>query len=446
MKTIYFDCFAGASGDMIAGVFLDLGLDFSYLKAELLKLPIGDYEIKQSKVHKNGIISTRFEVFVGNSDHKPILADSEYEEGAERNQAKAVNVTAIPHSHEPHRSLENILSDVRHSTLSPKIKSDIERVFLSLGQAEAAVHGVSIQDIHLHEVGSIDAMIDISTAVIGFDWLRAVDIILSPIHLGTGFISTSHGMLPVPAPATSELIKGMLVYTTNIKGELLTPTGAAILSSFSTGFGPLPKMTIEKIGYGAGKRDREFPNVLRAYVGEIIGKGSISNRDPSPEQHQAVLQPGGYHDGEALMLVANIDDMNPQLFGNLMDKLLDAGVMDVTFTPIFMKKNRPATALEVMIAPQELDTVLTIIFSESTTIGVRSYPIRKHMLQREILTVDTEFGSVRIKVSKLAERIVNFQPEYEDCVRIGETFNLPIKDVFARIFGSVSLFMRNSSE
>jgi pyridinium-3,5-bisthiocarboxylic acid mononucleotide nickel chelatase len=445
MKTIYFDCFAGASGDMIAGVFLDLGLDFGYLKAELLKLPIDGYELKHSKVSKNSIISTQFEVYVASSDHSTILADSEFSELNDQNSDHAGHHLHAAHSHESHHSLDNILTAIRNSKFDAKLKSNIEKVFLRLGQAEATVHGVNIHDIHLHEVGSIDAMIDISTAVIGFEWLQANNIILSPIHLGTGFITTSHGLLPIPAPATAELIKGIPVYTTSVKGELLTPTGAAILSCYATGFGGLPKMTVEKIGCGAGKRDRDFPNVLRAFVGEIIGNGSGSNRNPSPEQHRATLQPGGYHEGEALMLVANIDDMNPQLYGNLMEKLLEAGVMDVTFTPIFMKKNRPATSLDVMIAPQEMDKILAIIFSESTTIGVRSYPVKKHMLQREILTIDTEYGPVRMKISRLSEQIVNYSPEYEDCVRIGETYRIPVKDVYAKILSYGSSLLTNSS-
>ncbi len=445
MKTLYFDCFAGASGDMIAGVFLDLGLDFSYLKSELLKLSIGDYDIKHSKVNKNGIVSTQFEVYIEDSVCKAVLANSEYSEVNDQSNEFPGNPTKIQHQHESHHSLEDILSIVRISKLNSIIKCNIEKVFMRLARAEATVHGASIENIHLHEVGSIDAIIDISTAAIGFDWLQADEIIVSPVHLGTGFISTSHGMLPVPAPSTSELIKGMPVYTTNSKGELLTPTGAAILSSYATGFGPLPKMAIEKIGYGAGKRDRDFPNVLRAFVGEKIGKESAVNRSPSPEQHQAVPQPGGYHEGEALILVANIDDMNPQLYGNLMDKLLAAGVMDITFTPTYMKKNRPATSLEVMIAPQELEKILTIIFAKSTTIGVRSFPIKKHMLQREILTVDTEYGPVRMKIARLSDQIVNVQPEYEDCVRIGEAYQLPVKDVFAKMYRYASSLMTNSA-
>ena len=428
MKTIYFDCYAGASGDMIAGVFLDLGLDFESVKAELSKIPIGGYEIKHTKTNKNGFLATRFEVYVENS----VLADSEYHEvGGQLQEAPGAHPAHL-HSHEHHRSLGEIISIVQQSKLKPKIKENIERVFLRLGQAEATVHGTSLREVHLHEVGSIDAIIDISTSVIGFEWLQAEEVVISPIHLGTGFISASHGMLPVPAPATAELIKGMPVYTTSVKGELLTPTGAAILSTFATGFSSLPKMTIEKIGYGAGKRDREFPNMLRAYVGEIIAEGSSYTRDPSPEQHQASIQPGGYHESEGLILVANIDDMNPQLFGNLMEKLLDAGVMDITFTPIYMKKNRPATAIEVMISPEKKEEILSIIFTESTTIGVRSYPVKKHMLRREILKIDTDFGPVRIKYSRLAERIVNIQPEYEDCVRISEIYRIPVKEVVLR--------------
>jgi hypothetical protein len=436
MKTIYFDCFAGASGDMIAGVFLDLGLDIDYLKSELAKLQITGYEIIPSRVTKNGISAMQFEVFIKHHDHH-ILADSEYTEEDSR-QAQHDEFPEQTHSHEAHRALSEIFSIIHQSTLAPKIKGDIEKIFLRLGQAEASVHGTNIQDIHLHEVGAIDAIVDIATAAIGFNWLQASAIIISPIHLGSGFISAAHGKLPVPAPATAQLVKGMPIYSTGATGELLTPTGAAILSTYATAFGSIPKMSIEKIGYGAGKRDRDFPNVLRAFVGEMNFNHPNSSRNPSPEQHQAALQPGGYHEGEALMLVANIDDMNPQLLGNLMDKLLAAGVMDITFTPIFMKKNRPATSIEVMVAPDMKDDILAILFTESTTIGVRSYLIRKHMLEREIRIIDTEFGPVQVKISRLSNQIVNLQPEYEDCVRIAETYHLPVKEVYQSVLSSLN--------
>jgi pyridinium-3,5-bisthiocarboxylic acid mononucleotide nickel chelatase len=444
MKTIYFDCFAGASGDMIAGVFLDLGLDFHFLKAELKKIPLTGYDLQYSKVNKNGLHATSFEVYIKDPGHDAILTDSDFREVENHDVESPDNISSKHDSHDSHRSLSDVLSIIRDSKLEISEKNKIEQIFLRLGQAEATVHGVDIQDIHLHEVGSIDAIIDIATAVIGFKWLRASEIIVSAIHLGTGFIKTSHGLLPVPAPATAELIKGFPVYTSDAKGELLTPTGAVILSSYATRFGPLPPLAIEKIGCGAGKRDREFPNVLRAYVGTNAREASASNRDPSPEQHLAIPTPGGYHENDAVILVANIDDMNPQLFGNLMDKLLEAGVMDVTFTPIYMKKNRPATSVEVMIAPYELDKILSIIFTESSTIGVRSYRINKHMLQREIQVIETEFGTVRIKVSRLAERIVNTQPEYEDCIRISQALQLPVKEVYARILRSTGQLNQDS--
>ncbi len=446
MKTLYFDCFAGASGDMIAGAFLDLGLDFNYLKAELSKLPLTGYEVKKSQISKKGILSTSFEVFVDSVKHDLVLADSEFFEADLPTNQESADHQVRPHSHESHYSLDSILSVVRQSTTEDKIKSDIEKVFLRLGQAEATVHGMGMQDIHLHEVGAIDAIIDIATAAIGFNWLQADEIVLSPIHLGSGFISSSHGMLPVPAPATAELIKGMSVYSTNVKGELLTPTGAAILSTFATDYGPMPQMTIEKIGCGAGKRERDFPNVLRVFLGEKKSQTFAFNRNPSPKQHYTALQPGGYHESDALILVANIDDMNPQLFGNLMEKLLEAGVMDITFTPVFMKKNRPATSLEVMIDPENKDKILSIIFSESTTIGVRSFPVKKHMLQREILTVNSEFGPARVKVSRLGERIINIQPEYEDCVRISDAYHISIKEVYQQIFRATSFLTTDSSE
>jgi len=245
-----------------------------------------------------------------------------------------------------------------------------------------------------------------------------------------------HGLYPVPAPATANLITGVPAYTSEVKGELVTPTGAAIITTVASDFGPMPPMKTQVVGYGAGSRERDFPNVLRAFLGEIPVPVSAKGenrpvRAPFPEQHEAEPGPGGYHESAALVVEANIDDMNPQLFENLGEKLLQAGALDVVLIPVQMKKGRPGMILQVLVYPPSLDDLLAIIFSESTSIGVRTYEVTKRMLQRESQTVQTSYGTVHFKVARLGDRIVNVSPEYEDCLELAQRQGRPVKEVYA---------------
>ena len=257
------------------------------------------------------------------------------------------------------------------------------------------------------------------------------------MHLGSGFVKAAHGLLPIPAPATINLLKGIPVYSTDVKGELVTPTGAAFIASVVKEFGPLPQMKIIAIGYGAGSRDRNFPNVLRAYLGETDGQTlpvpaapTHVNRTPYAEQHLSPEMASGYHTSPAVVIEANLDDMQPQLFDSLMEHLLEADALDVTMTPAQMKKNRPGIRLQVLSSPASVDRLLKIIFTESTTIGVRTYDVQKRMLQREVIEVQTRFGKVRVKLSRLGKQVVNLAPEYEDCRRLAGLLDVSVKEVY----------------
>lgn len=444
-RIAYFDCFAGASGDMVVGALINLGFDPGYLKEELKKIPLSDYEISVSPVLKSGIHAIRFEVTLTNKTHK-VVADQEFIESPGGNE----NPANEHHNHQlhPYRSYRDIINIINQSKLSPKIISKVLMIFSRLAEAEALSHGVAVEDVHFHEVGGTDAIIDISSAVIGFDVLEITDIVVSPFHLGSGFIQTAHGLLPVPAPATVHLLKGFPVYTTELKGEFVTPTGAAILTSLSNKSGSMPPLIIQKIGHGAGKREREFPNVLRCFLGEPTdpsppnSPNTTLNRNPYPDQHDQPLTENGFHENDAVILEANIDDMNPQFYSNLIDLLLNAGALDVTLTPTQMKKNRPGIILQILSHPLTVSRLINLVFRESSTIGIRSYPVTKHMLQREISTIQTIYGEVKVKISRLKDDVVTVSPEYESCLQLSQKIGIPVKDIYAKALGDAhTLFL-----
>jgi uncharacterized protein (TIGR00299 family) protein len=400
----------------------------------VLKLPLKGYQLRVSRVEKHGIQAASFQVYLTGSSGRR-LADSEFEEVSQAEMPPVDDPLYPPTTTQPSRSLGEILGLIRSSQLSERVKSTASAIFTRLGEAEARVHGGDPGQVHFHEVGGVDAIVDIVSAGIGLEILEIEQVLASPLHLGGGFIRFSHGLYPVPAPATANLLMGVPVYTTEIKGELVTPTGAAILTTVCQGFGPLPSMTVRAVGYGAGTRQREFPNVLRAFLGETgeaaSGTGRPAVRAPFPEQHEMPVGPGGYHEGPAVVLEANIDDMNPQLFERLFERLLESGALDVLLIPVQMKKGRPGALLQVLSQPETVDTLLGIIFVESTTIGVRTYPVTKRMLQREVRRVETPLGPVRIKVARLGEQVVNLAPEYEDCYALSVQSGRPLKEVYA---------------
>ncbi len=378
MKIAYFNCFAGASGDMILGSLLDAGLDFDQLKSGLAKLPFSGYKLTSTPVVKKGISGTKFDVL-------------------------------IPHEHH-HRGLHDIFRIIEESNLSEKIKSGSKAIFKRLGEAEAKIHKKSVDEIHFHEVGAVDAIIDIVGAAIGFDLLGIQKIYASPLHVGSGTVECAHGTLPVPAPATAELLKGIPVYAKDVEGELVTPTGAAILSTLCERFGDMPPMTLQQTGYGAGGHDFEIPNVLRVMLGEAQKK---------PENDMIQL------------IQTNIDDMNPQFYEHIMERLFSNGALDVYMTPIIMKKNRPGIILNVLGHPDSCQTLTDIIFSETTTLGIRLSDMKKrHILKRAFITIDTPWGAAKGKVRTLESGEKTLSPEYEDCKKLANENNIPIYKIY----------------
>jgi uncharacterized protein (TIGR00299 family) protein len=383
MKTAYFDCFSGISGDMVLGALVHAGCELASLDDGLRRLPLTGWKISAEKVSRGAVMATR------------------------------VKVETTEHHH--HRSLGTILHLIDQASLPPRAADRARRIFCRLGEAEARVHDVPIEKVHFHEVGAVDAIVDIVGACIGFELLGVEEFACSALNLGGGRVETQHGTLPVPAPATAELLRGAPTYSTGIQRELVTPTGAAIASTLASGFGALPPMTVAAIGYGAGTAELpEQPNVLRLFVGESAAREAAEPWDDT-----------------VIVLEANLDDMNPQIYGYFAERALQAGALDVFTTPVQMKKNRPGQMVTLLCEPAAVDRLTDLIFRETTTIGVRSYSARRRTLQRESISVETPLGRIRMKVSRLNGRILNVAPEYEDCQRVAAERGLPLKQVLA---------------
>lgn len=366
MKTLYFDCFAGASGDMILGALVGVGVDARRLIEQLALLDISGYEVKFDTADRSGISATRAHVR-----------------------------TSREHTH---RHLGDILKIINESRLDERIKERGAKIFTRLAEAEARVHNLPVERIHFHEVGALDAIVDVVGACIGFELLGVERFVSSPLHVGSGMVEMAHGRFPVPPPAVAELLKDAPIYATEIRGELLTPTGAAIISTVVAGnYGPLPKMRIEATGYGAGTREYEsFPNVLRLMLGE--DSGSVAHTDE-----------------RLLMIESCIDDMSPQLFGYVMERAFALGALDCYLTPVQMKKNRPGVLIQILCQPSMRDAMCELLFTETTTLGVRSYEVERRALEREIVRVETLYGPIDVKVARINGRAVKEMPEYEQC-------------------------------
>ncbi|MBA3767324.1 MAG: nickel pincer cofactor biosynthesis protein LarC [Acidobacteria bacterium] len=389
MKTLYFDCFAGASGDMILGALVGVGVDPRQLIEQLALLRVSGYEVNFEKVDRSGISATRAHVRTGHE--------------------------------QAHRHLGDILNIIYESGLSDNIKDRAARIFSRLAEAEASVHNLPVERIHFHEVGALDAIIDTVGACIGFSLLGVERFVSSPLHVGSGMIEMAHGRFPVPPPAVTELLNDAPVYATDIEGELLTPTGAAIISTVVEGqYGPLPKMKIKGTGYGAGGREyKNFPNVLRILLGEDdAGDASTDER--------------------LLMIESNIDDMSPQLFGYVMERALANGALDCYFTSVQMKKNRPGVLIQILCRPGDRDAMCELLFTETTTLGVRSYEVERRAMQRETVRVETPYGAIDVKVARLGDSIVKEMPEYEQCRAAAERAGVALRMVEAAALDAYS--------
>jgi uncharacterized protein (TIGR00299 family) protein len=365
---------------MTLGALIDAGCDVAHLRKELKALEVAGWELSAEKVWKNGMAATYAKV------------------RAEDRQT--------------HRSLTDILEILKKSPLAPRVRDRAGAIFLKLGEAEARVHDVPVEKIHFHEVGAVDAIVDIVGACVGFEALGIEKFACSPLNVGGGTAKMAHGVLPVPAPATAALLTGKPTYSNGVLRELVTPTGAAIVATLCDSFGPQPPMTVSAIGYGAGTADLEGqPNVLRIMVGESAEKAV----------------PG--YDEEISVIEANLDDMNPQIYGYFLERALAAGALDVYTTPVQMKKNRPGTLLTVLCKPQDANALTSLIFAETTTFGVRTTTARRRILPREHVSVSTAYGDVRIKLSRVNGHILHVSPEFEDCRKLAVEKNVPLQQV-----------------
>jgi len=415
MRIAYLECFSGISGDMFLGALVDAGVSPELLEQTVAALNVGA-RLEISKVLRSGISATKVDVWIGDRKEEPPGEHSREHSHSNRHHSHVEHAQEHHHSHHDVHAHGRHLSEIRRiisaALIADRAKERALAIFQTLGEAEARIHNVPINKIHFHEVGAVDAIVDIVCAAVGSVSLGIDEWVCSPVNVGGGTIQCAHGRLPVPAPATVELLKGAPVYSSGIEKELTTPTGAAILKTLVTKFSVVPSYNIECSGYGAGTRDLPGqPNVLRITIGE-----SASCSQATTPEIISVLE-------------ANIDDLNPQVFGYVMDKLLDDGALDVFGTPVQMKKNRPGMLLTVLARTEDKRRLSKIIFAETSTLGIRMRDERREVLKRRAETVRTPWGEVRMKIANLNGTVTNYSPEYEDCRRIAFERGVPLKTV-----------------
>lgn len=419
MKVLYYDCFCGISGDMNLAALLNLGVDKDYLRRELSKLNLDtEYELHVKKDNKKGISGTRVDVFLKNAayvhEHGPQHPGHQHDfHHHYHHEEQTCPKSDYDHGQHAHRNLKDIENILTNSSLNDRVKKVSLAIFMKVAEAEAKVHGKPLYEVHFHEVGAIDSIIDIVGAAVCLDYLKVDKIMASSVQVGGGLVKCAHGMMPVPAPATVEILKNIPMKSGIIPFETTTPTGAAILAANVDTFTDQMDLSVERIGYGIGHREFEIPNILRVYLG-------YEERDEKRE--------------DQYILETNIDDMNPELYGYIEEKLFAQGALDVFKTAITMKKGRAATKLSVLVAEQQEKNVLDVIFRETTSIGVRKYKVEKIMLPRNFVTINTKYGSVTIKNAYYQGEKVKYKPEYEDCKRISIEKNIPIARVYQEVY------------
>jgi hypothetical protein len=427
MRTAYLDCFSGMSGDMFLGALADAGVSPELLEKTVAALNIGA-RLEISRVVRAGISATKVDVYahgekdlpreeywlqasgVGHHGHHHSHGH-EHSHGADPSRAGVPALHEHEHSHS--RGLSEIRGIISAAAISERAKKTAIAIFEALGTAEAKIHNSDMESVHFHEVGAVDAMVDIVCATVGAEALGVDEFVCSPLNVGGGTVKCAHGTLPVPAPATLELLKDAPVYSSGLQFELVTPTGAAIVKTLATRFASFPEMKIEKIGYGAGTRD--FPghaNVVRLTIGEV--QPALAAK--VSEEMITVLE-------------ANLDDLNPQVFGYVMDRLLEEGALDVFGVPVQMKKSRPGMVLTVLCRPEDAANFTQFLFTETSTLGVRRREERRQVLTRKWVTVTTEWGDVRVKIASMNGTVTNYAPEYEDCRKIAAEHRVPLKVV-----------------
>lgn len=478
MNILYLECFAGISGNMLTGAFLDAGMPMDHLKAELAKLPLaGEYELVCRPVTKLGISATYFDVVL--TGHEPgavATADTaaipaadqpgtaeththahehkhehkhehehshvygqeqvhEHSHGEGHTHSHAPEKAApAPHSHGAHRGLREIRQILSESTLSPFVKAKAEAIFAKLAEAEAKVHQCDVETVHFHEVGAVDAIIDIVAAAVGLEYFQIEKIWSTPVNTGKGMVFCAHGWMPIPAPATARLLQGVPIFhREDIEKELTTPTGAAILAEMAPDFHKPPVLIPQSIGYGAGTMDLPIPNTLRITIAEAV-EDAATAQSPRPWSRDRVLQ-----------VETAIDDMQPEWYALLLDRLFAAGALDAYLTPIQMKKNRPGQQLTCLMPPEKEDEMLQIIFENTTALGLRLSYLDRAILKRSWKTIETPWGPVRIKLGLAGDKVINQAPEYEDCAALARTHDLPVKTVYiaALAAGAAAMDMEN---
>ena len=382
MKIAYLDCFSGISGDMLIGALIDAGFPLEELRKVLQSLPLEGFSLDVIREERNHLFGTRFKVKV---DRGP----------------------------QPHRTFSDIRDIILAGDLSLSVREKSIAIFETIAVEEAKIHGCPVGEVHFHEVGAVDSMVDIVGSVLGMEYLGIGAACASSLPLGSGFVETAHGRIPLPAPATVALLRGIPVHDSGLKEELVTPTGAALVRGLAHSFGSMPPMVIEKVGYGVGSRTlTDRPNLLRVLIGQ---------------------EQGGAHEETVLILESNLDDTNPEWLGFLMERLFEAGALDVVFSPVYMKKNRPAVLVHVMGKPQHKDQLMDILFSEITTLGVRFHYTQRRILERSSAEIDSPWGKMKVKKVSRPDGSLDFLPEFEECRRIAKEKGLPLKDIYSWI-------------
>jgi uncharacterized protein (TIGR00299 family) protein len=395
MRIAYFDCPSGAAGDMIVGALVDAGVPFEALRSELAKLHLPGWSLERREVMKGVFRATKVDVHVHDHDHAGDTAGHSHAHGHDR------------HEH-PDRNLHSILDLIAASDLPGAVKANASRIFTRLGEAEARVHGTTVDHVHFHDVGAVDAIVDVTGACVGLHLLGVDQVHCSALPLGGGFVTGAHGRIPIPGPGTAELLKGFPVVDTGVRRELVTPTGAAILTTLARAAGAMPAMTVEAVGYGAGNMELDAPNVIRLFLGRAASSGG----------RETIMQ-----------VETTVDDMSPQLWEIVIERLFETGALDVYLTPVTMKKSRPGTVLTALCAPDRVTELSRVLFEESPTIGVRWTAYQRERLDREMVTLTTIYGAIAFKVSRLDGRVVTVTPEFDEVRRIARAKGLPVREV-----------------
>ncbi|HHY25129.1 MAG TPA: nickel pincer cofactor biosynthesis protein LarC [Clostridiaceae bacterium] len=411
MKVLYFDCFSGISGDMVLGALIDLGIDVEVFKNELQKLGLDDFDISVEKKMKSSITVTDVDVLIKEKGHDHVHNHGYEKEQHHDHGCEEGHHGGHHHHHASARNLADIEKIIDDSSLKDSVKQLSKKIFSEIARAEAKVHNKPVSDVHFHEVGAIDSIVDIVGAAICIDLLNVDRIYSSPLHDGTGFIECQHGKLPVPVPAVMEMLtESKIPYIIeDVNTELITPTGIGIIKTIASGFGTMPPMTVDRVGYGAGKRETGRFNALRCVLGTTDGEG--------------------IEDNEIAVLETNIDDMNPEVLGYVMDLLFESGALDVFYTPVYMKKNRPGVMLTVLSEKEKEKKLVDIILKETSTLGIRKTSTIRYVMNRENRYVDTEFGKISVKEAYLGG-IKKSAPEFEDCQKAAQEHKVPLWKVY----------------